>query len=81
MVPREQAHLYRTGSLLKLMVMEPNSDYSASQHFGDALIDMHALIDGVTWLIFRSDWYLLYAIPKQVARLIPTLFGVGCQEA
>ncbi len=66
------------------MAMEPCSDYSDSQHLSEALIDKHALTEGVTWLLFRSDWYLLYAIPKQdviataglMADSFPTLFGV-----
>lgn len=45
------------------MTMELNS--SAPQQGDIGLVDAQAMKDGVAWLLFRSDWYLLHAIPKQ----------------
>lgn len=45
--------------------MESYSHPSASQHSDADLMDVQTMSDGVAWLLFRSDWYLLYAIPKQ----------------
>lgn len=47
------------------MIMESYSHPSASQHSDADLMDVQTMSDGVAWLLFRSDWYLLYAIPKQ----------------
>lgn len=47
------------------MDKELQQDYTEGAPHPLSMIDEHELAESIAWLLFRSDWYKMYAIPEQ----------------